>query len=432
MRNQIFFLFFIYSALSKSQAFDWVALSQTVNKPVQTLAVYQNQLIAAGGFSLAGATPVKRIAAWDGSTWFSLGTGIKGGPLPTVYKLLSYNNELYACGRFDSAGSIATKNIAKWDGSNWSGFGTVTNDEIYSMAFYNGQLYAAGMFTVIGGIPAKNIAKWNGTQWQAVGSGVNYGTNASNLCVYQNALYVTGLFDTIGNVACQNIAKWNGTSWSAVSSGLPYGLAMHVWQNKLLLGTGSSSVSPYPTQIWQWNGSALSLFSQQTWAGGSTFLTYNNKLYSASGSPSSVGKSTIWEWNTVSSLWDSVGTNIQSVSSLCEYNNEIYCGGFFNSTNGAQANYIAKLADVTSLKKIEKDNLNINVYPNPVHDRIYLHKNDKEAYAFEILNTLGQVLFFSEECSDSQEINLSHLPCAIYYIKIYSSREQRLYKLFKD
>lgn len=416
----------------QSQTLDWVSIPQTVNKPVQCLTVYQNQLIAAGAFSLAGTTPVKRIASWDGSTWFPLGTGIKGGPVPQVSKLITYNNELYACGRFDSAGSVATKNIAKWDGNNWSGFGTVTNDEIYSMAFYNGQLYAAGIFTVIGGVPIKNIAKWNGTQWQQLGTGVNYGTVVSNLCVYQNALYVTGLFDTIGNVACQNIAKWNGTSWSAVTNGLAYGLAMHVWQNKLLLGTSTSTVSPYPTQIWQWNGASLSLFSQQTWAGGSTFLNYNNKLYSASGSPSLPGKSTIWEWNTVSSLWDSVGTNIQSVSSLCEYNNEIYCGGFFNSSNGAQANYLAKLSDVTGLNSFFTNETDIKIYPNPFIDKIFIEQLQNKNNNITLINSLGQTIFTNRLLNKNQEIDLSFLDARIYYLQIQSSTENKTFKLIKE
>ncbi len=423
MVKKILFLFCFHTTISQSQTYDWTALTQTVNKPVECLTVYQNQLVAGGTFTFAGATQVKRIASWDGSTWYNLGAGIKAGPVPHVSKLITYNNDLYACGRFDSAGSVATKNIAKWDGNNWSGFGTITNGEIYTMAVYNGQLYAGGIFTVIGGVTAKNIAKWNGTQWQALGTGVNYGSSISSLCVYQNELYAAGIFDTIGNIPSQNIARWNGSSWNSVPISFPSGFGgLYVYQNKLLLGATNSTTAPYPVQIWQWDGANLSLFSQQTNAGGSSFLTTSTtKLYSASSSPNSPGKSTIWERNTVSSLWDSVGTNIQSVSSLCEYNNEIYCGGFFNSSNGAQANYIAKLSPVTGLKNNYCRTENISIYPNPANEILNIEVNSKDVSLLQLKlqNSLCQTI--KDEVIVNQNvisINTSELQNGIYFVSI--------------
>jgi hypothetical protein len=47
------------------------------------LVNYNNKIIAAGGFTITGGS---NIAAWDGTSWTSLGTGLND----TVYALAVY------------------------------------------------------------------------------------------------------------------------------------------------------------------------------------------------------------------------------------------------------------------------------------------------------------------------------------------------------
>jgi hypothetical protein len=70
-------------------------------------------LIAGGTFTSAGATITNRIARWNGSSWFSLGTGMTGTN-PCVASLLTWQNILVAGGSFSSAGGVGVNNAAGW------------------------------------------------------------------------------------------------------------------------------------------------------------------------------------------------------------------------------------------------------------------------------------------------------------------------------
>src|ERR1043165_5110287 len=50
------------------------------------------RLVAAGTFTQAGATPTNRIASWDGTAWYSFGSGMNG----TVSALATDGTTLYA------------------------------------------------------------------------------------------------------------------------------------------------------------------------------------------------------------------------------------------------------------------------------------------------------------------------------------------------
>lgn len=436
MKRLFILILFIVTNVAYSQIMDWTGLSQTVNNNINSLIQYNSKLIVGGSFTIAGGLPANKIASYDGTSWSALGSGIKGAwSGSNVYELATFNNELYAAGQFDSAGSVGCKNIAKWNGISWSGFGSGANSGIYAIAFYNGQLYAGGTFNNISGVPVKQIAKWNGITWQSVGAGITYGYSISDLCVYQNELYALGTFDSIGNLACRNIARWNGTNWNNVSFGVPYPYGdLHVWQNKLLIGAGTSTNSSNSTQIWQWNGSTLTLLSENNDAGGCAFLNSNNQLYSSGIISGSANKSNVSVWNSTNSLWDTVGTKIKQVNALCEFNNEIYCAGDFKIATGAQSDYIAKLANTTGINGQSLNNENIKIYPNPVNDKLILDFDKVTNYEIKltIINSLGQIIFSLNNSSQKQKIDLSFLATGIYYLKVQSYSEQKLFKIIKE
>lgn len=70
------------------------------------MTVYDNKLIVGGQFSFGG---FNAIAAWDGTNWFTLGSGFNGN----VEALEVHNGRLYAGGAFSSNGN----NIAEWSGT---------------------------------------------------------------------------------------------------------------------------------------------------------------------------------------------------------------------------------------------------------------------------------------------------------------------------
>jgi hypothetical protein len=110
-----------------------------LNGPVSAMTVYDGKLIVAGGFTTAGGNPANHIAAWDGSSWSPLGSGVDQGCWP----LIVYGGRLVA-GVVD--GAVA------WDGSVWSPLGSGIEQVLPSefqgtnpvaLAVMNDTLYAA-------------------------------------------------------------------------------------------------------------------------------------------------------------------------------------------------------------------------------------------------------------------------------------------------
>jgi len=129
-----------------------------MNGSVSALTVYDNQLIAGGRFTTAGGTTVNRIAAWDGSSWSELGSGIGGS---AVTALTVYDGKLIAGGFFYTAGGTAANRVARWDGSTWQPLGSGMNAYVNTLTVYDNQLIAGGDFTTAGGTAANYIAAWN-------------------------------------------------------------------------------------------------------------------------------------------------------------------------------------------------------------------------------------------------------------------------------
>jgi trimeric autotransporter adhesin len=449
-----------FSYLFAQPVFDWIPMNQSPNEMVYSFTEFQGKLITAGKFNQIGSIPANRIAAWDGSNWTSLGKGMRGGSSPFgtfIYDSRVFNNELYAWGDFDSAGTILAKDIAKWNGSTWSTFGTGSNGIVYSVAIYNNELYAAGEFGSMGGTIANYIAKWNGTSWQQLGNNSLQGQYVSHLYEFQNNLYAVGRIDFVNNKPCHNIAKWNGTLWDTVGTGLEWNtqgsgsglyepkFVMTEWNGKLLVGSGGAENNPnYTVEIKQWNGSSWSVFSNNTYPlQGSPssaftkvrkFYPLNTRLLACGGiTPSSDGRSHVYEWNGGTNNWDAIGHGVSnSVRALIEYNGELYCGGNFNSQQGAYNNYMAKLGNVTTISKVRNTLQNIKIFPNPVTNKIFLQNKLQSDLKINITNALGQVISIHNASMANQEIDVSFLPQGIYYLKVQNDSGQKVFKIIKE
>ena len=183
------------------------------------------------------------IAKWDGSSWATVGTGLRG-TIPRVHALTVFDDgtgggpALYAGGQFTMAGEVAVKHIAKWDGTTWSAIGqgaTDVNAAVGALTVFddgNGggpALYAGGNFTMAGGTAANRIARWDGTTWSPLASGLAGGSmvtrSVCSMTAFDDgggggpALYVGGEFTLAGGIPARYIAKWDGASWSPLSGG---------------------------------------------------------------------------------------------------------------------------------------------------------------------------------------------------------------------
>jgi hypothetical protein len=89
---------------------------------------------------LAGNSPANNIVAWDGTSWHSLGSGINN----YVYAVAVFNNDLIAAGWFWAAGGMSANRIARWDGKNWHALGTGINGYVNALTVSNNELIAGG------------------------------------------------------------------------------------------------------------------------------------------------------------------------------------------------------------------------------------------------------------------------------------------------
>ena len=211
----------------------WQPLGTGMEGTVYALAVYGGELIAAGWFTTAGGVLCNNIARWDGCTWQALGSGTAGGSYHgSVDALTVYSGELIAGGTFTTAGGVTSNHVARWNGSTWEALGSGMDlySRVYALTVYNGELIAGGDFTTAGGVPCNHVARWNGSTWQALGSGTSggaYGGRVHALTVYNSELVVGGSFTLAGGVLCVLIACWDGSAWHPLGAGLSHGMSVY-------------------------------------------------------------------------------------------------------------------------------------------------------------------------------------------------------------
>lgn len=211
------------------------AQSESFLNSMWDLQVWNGDLYIAGNYlDLAGNPDLDHIAKWNGTDYSGVGGTITGAVPLIVLDLqvadVGNGERLYAAGRFLGIGGVPANNIAAWDGSAWSALGTgITHTSIAQVicmtTFDDGNgaaLYAGGSFSTAGGVPALRIAKWDGANWSGMGDGFN--STVQELTVFDDgtgpALYAMGNFTLSGATAIPHIAKWNGTSWEAVGTGV--------------------------------------------------------------------------------------------------------------------------------------------------------------------------------------------------------------------
>ena len=220
--------------IAKWDGMNWTSLGAGVEGTVSALAVYDDgggaALYAGGVFTSAGTVPTDSIARWDGSNWEALGGGLSNtAGMVGVQALTVFDDgggsRLYVGGNLEMAGGVPASRLASWNGSNWFALGTgLTLANPFPAkasalgTFDDGtgpRLIVGGTFSSAGGAVASSIAKWDGTSWAPLDSGV-FG-NVSALAVFDDgngdALYAGGVFSvrapgSLGGTGDSFLAKW--------------------------------------------------------------------------------------------------------------------------------------------------------------------------------------------------------------------------------
>jgi Domain of unknown function (DUF5122) beta-propeller len=233
------------------------------NDRVNALITMPNGTTVAGGyFSQIGGSAISRVAAWNGTTWSSLGTGVDGNPR-CFTKLL--DGSLIAGGNFTSADGGPAAYIARWNGASWLPLGTGMDASVAAVVTLgDGSIVAGGAFAFAGGVHTNGVALWNGSSWSAMGSGLG---SVLALCPLPDGGVVAGGEFTVSNGSVANcIAKWDGVSWSAMGSGMSGvfpGLAVLsltlLSDGSLVAGGSFANAGGVPAaNVARWNGTSWS------------------------------------------------------------------------------------------------------------------------------------------------------------------------------
>ena len=267
----------------------------------RSIEEFNNKIIVGGSFSRIAKTQLdnglpntRGIAAWDGTQWSSVGSGLQGG---TVHVLKKHKNDLYIGGGFNSAGGLSGLNcMARWDGTNWHNVGSgVLGDfrQVRAMAIFNDDLILAGYFIKAGGKPAYNIAGWDGTQYFDLDTGVLGDVYALTVDSINNLLYVGGSVYHAGGYSgfytTGGIIKWDGYQWEdiGINPQLNKGAySLTIYKNQLFVGTTGSTGNLYDTILTRFDGHewhrvegpystifAMEVYNNELIVGGIGFIT---------------------------------------------------------------------------------------------------------------------------------------------------------------
>ncbi|HEX6886161.1 MAG TPA: HYR domain-containing protein [Planctomycetota bacterium] len=357
----------------------WAALGDGVSSTVLALATYDDgggtALYAAGAFSTAGGVTASRIAKWNGSSWAALGSGVTGGQVRALgVHDAGQGPVLFAGGTFQAAGGALALQIAAWNGSSWTTLGTGLNERVEALTVHDDGggpvLYAGGEFTTAGGVATTRVGKWDGSSWTALGSGMNLSVEA--LTVHDDgggaALYAGGSFTAAGGGVANRIARWDGSSWSSLGSGMNnvvHALAVYDDGGGPSLYAGgvfTTAGGVAAAGIAKWNGSSWSdvgggvggtsswVFTLKVYDDGFGPALYAGGLFSTAGG---MAASSIARWD--GSSWTALGSgvsdggfngNFPRVNALAVHDDgggpALFAGGDFNSAGGMAARKIAK------------------------------------------------------------------------------------------
>ncbi|MBC8078595.1 MAG: hypothetical protein H7Y32_21140, partial [Chloroflexales bacterium] len=339
---------------------------------VYALAISDDGALYAGGrFNRAGELKANAVARWDGSAWSALGSGLRTeSDYETngdVRALAVGNGVLYAGGQFARAGGVNAKNIAAWNGSAWSALGSGLAEQyessppVLSLALDGATLYAGGEFDSAGGKSIKGLARWNGSAWSAVGDGANVISHSSDviartIAIGADGLFAAGQIDQVGTRYVFGIARWDGQNWDSLGYGVAtYGDSPAEIRSIAIDDAGRVYIAGFISQVAGIQVSNVAMWDGAEWndlgggvKGGNNYvsavLAVGDEVF-VGGDFSQAGElptTNIARWTISTQTWSAVGTGIDGgVRALAFGDGLLFAGGGFDNAGGVEAKDLA-------------------------------------------------------------------------------------------
>ena len=296
----------------------WAGVGGGLANRARVLEVYDGRLIAGGHVILSDTLPngdvkYRDVAAWDGSSWSTLGT--RSGAW--CHAMAVHEGALFVGGGRLPDETSAQASIVSWSGTDWQAVGPGLYGKLVALAEYDGRVIVGGSFKQISGVPANRVAAWDGNVWTSLDDGVRTldGLGKVNaIAVYRDQLIVAGTFDSAGSVAASNIAVWDGSNWSALGAGVDNAVkALCVYNDKLYVAgyfTVAGQKNPTGGGVAAWDGNNWIPVAPSPVSWISAMATFNNVLVIGG-----LGVPSLATWN--GAVWITIPANpVTGVSAM--------------------------------------------------------------------------------------------------------------------
>lgn len=252
---------------------------------------------------------------------------------------------------------------------NWA---KVSNDkfsyfieQVLYDSIHNKLIASSKFINHVGNLNIRGVTSWDGIKWDSLAGGVNthdkfFNPNnpSGNVLAgtpYNGKFLAGGLFTSIGDVNTTGLAVWDGSKWDSLPKrAFRYSktvvISNFLKKGSLLYFSGSfDTIAGQPTNgIATWDGTnfhpMLLPIHPTNFNGITSIVEYQNEIYVAGGY--FIGnKGDVLKYNGTSWVSTTGGGFIGPYSGarqLIVYNNELYAAGYFEQSNGNAGNNVIK------------------------------------------------------------------------------------------
>jgi hypothetical protein len=412
MKNNLLLLGLLFSGMMVHA--QWTPLcTGTANNNgfVVDFDYYGDALYATGLFTKLCGANTGPLAMQDGSDWVGAGAIPRDGHamevIDDVLHVATYQFDYDSNYVFRYNGAITS---SLGEGVYCSGLDPAATPSIYDIIEYDGQIVASGDFNRVGNKDISGIMRWTGTSWDSLGSGLSGSLPgappiiyAHNMHVFDSDLYVAGNFGSAGGKTVNGIARWDGTEWWEMDAGFDQAAyCVGSYAGSLYGGSQFTSSGGTPLKCYaRWNGSTwespgfgFSSISASDFTFVHTLHVFDDKLFIAGGFDEVVlddgtiipcGSVIAWDGDFIYTF--DGGVTDKDLEAMIPYGDGyLFGGGEFGQ------GYIAEWSEPEPPVSIQENSADWNIYPDPVHEMLYVYNEHLTATAYSISNYSGQLI----------------------------------------
>lgn len=376
------------------------------------------------------------VKAWDGSEWDELPFYNCNSSLLTIEFL---NDTLYRGGDWRNTDSTNDSNVCLWNGTEWVTVGETFDDENWSstkkLRSIDGYLYSLGHYDQVGSMYTDNISRWNGQNWETFGPGLDY--TPKEIVKYRDEIIVCGTFKASGvDSTISGMAKIINDSIVPFDTTMLFDevSAMIVFDTLLFFSPDSDTLSNglEVNRIVYWNGYEYRPAGNDIILRIYSFHEFGGELYASAAVKSlnpNVPRNIVMKWNGYV-FWEQVGGDFDDiVTSLNDYQGELYAAGAFDFVDNTPINGLAKYSIISSNKNVESDD-SILYFPNPVKSMIsFTLPSDGR---LSLLSIEGEKVLELDVLAGENQLNLTNISDGIYFVMINYKNKIITNKLIKN